>query len=279
MPGDTWRAGEPLAAREDTVSQPVVELQDIVLERDGVRILDGVSWTVRRGEHWALLGANGCGKTTLLKVVAGYEWPTTGSVSVLGEKFGETDLRVLRRRIGWVSSAIAQRFPQDDSALKIALSGYEASMGLWREFSAQETERAHRALEETGAAAIADRPWKVLSQGERQRVLIARSLVNDPPLMILDEPCAGLDPAARERFLDDMEALAAKPDAPCLVLVTHHVEEIRPFVSRTLAMRDGKAIACGPTGECLTQAVLARAFGRPCELSRGPSGWRLDFPA
>lgn len=260
-----------------SVEKPVVELNGIVLERDAVRILDGVSWSIRKGENWALVGANGCGKTTLLKVVAGYEWPTSGGVAVLGERFGETDLRLLRRRIGWVSSSLVQRFPPDDPAHSIVLSGFEASVGLWREFSREEHVAAFEALADVGAAAIAERPWKVLSQGERQRVLIARSLVCRPPLMILDEPCAGLDPAAREYFLDDVESLASMADAPSFVLVTHHVEEIRGCFAKAMVMKSGRVLAEGSVAECLVDATMAAAFGAPCRVRPEGRGYRLDF--
>ncbi len=257
------------------IETPILDLSGIVLERDAVTILSDVSWTIRPGEHWALLGPNGCGKTTLLKAIAGYEWPTEGSVRVLGESFGDTDIRALRRRIGWVSSSQVQRFPPEDSALRIALSGFEASVGLWRDFADVEYDAAREALDAANAGHIADRRWKVLSQGERQRTLIARAMACSPALVILDEPCAGLDPVAREEFLDDMERLAARPEAPTILLVTHHVEELRPFVSHVLLLRDGRVLASGATRAMVTSENLAALYGRPCRVDAADGRYAL----
>ncbi len=259
-------------------SHPIIDLQNIVLERNNVYILRGVSWSIDPGQHWALLGANGSGKTSLLKVIAGYEWVTRGRVEVLGEHFGETNIRALRRLIGWVSSSLTHRFPPDDLAFMIAVSGFDASVGLWREFSDEEIYVAYRALEFIGAERIAEQPWRVLSQGERQRVLIARAIVSQPRLLILDEPCAGLDPVAREEFLDDIEGFAAREDAPTILLVTHHIEEIRPCFTHALVVKDGLAIARGRTGEVVTSAVLSDAFGHTCEVTRVGEGFTLHVP-
>lgn len=244
----------------------IVELRDITYIRDGQTILAGVSWRIERGQHWTLLGANGSGKTTLLKVITGYEWPSAGDVTVLGERFGECDLRELRKAVGWVSSAVLHQFPQHDTALDVVASGLDASIGLYREFSAAEWAAAEAALVRVGAAAIARRAYRLLSQGEQQRVLIARGLVNRPALLILDEPCAGLDPAARERFLGELQALTQMPDAPTTILVTHHIEEIGPWVSDVHVIRAGRTLAAGAKADVLCADVLGAAFDGACRV-------------
>jgi len=242
----------------------IVEVNGVTLVRGETRILSGLSWTIECGEHWALLGANGSGKTMLLKVVAGYEWPTEGSVSVLGRRFGRCGLRELRKAIGWVSVAIEQRLPAGDTALEVVASGFDASMGLYREPTAAEWARAREALARMGEASITDRRFGICSQGEQQRVLIARALVHRPALIILDEPCAGLDPVAREAFLADLEGLAQADNAPTLVLVTHHIEEVGPWIDHVLAIRDGRPVAAGRTADVLTPDVLSTTFGQRC---------------
>ena len=249
---------------------PVARVEVGSYRRDGVEILSEVRWTIREGEHWALLGPNGSGKTTLLRILAAQEWPSQGSVEVLGKRFGQFDLRELRKRIGLVSAALEPRIPGGEQAREVVLSGLEASIGLSRAFTPEEERRALSALEAVGAGHLAPRRFGVLSQGERQRVLIARALIHRPPLLVLDEPCEGLDPLARERLLDDLGRLAERRDAPTLVLVTHHLEEIPPFVSRALLLAAGRAVAEGRVEEVLTDAHLTRAFGAPCEVAVAP---------
>ncbi|MDK2972743.1 MAG: iron complex transport system ATP-binding protein [Candidatus Sumerlaeota bacterium] len=255
----------------------VLNIENVSLEREGTAILRDVSWRIAAGEHWALVGANGCGKTTLLKVATGYEWPTSGRVEVLGERYGETNIPALRRHIGWVSSAVLARVPNSNRVLDVAVSGFEASMGLYREFSADEYEAARCALARVGAEGIAARAWGVLSQGERQRCLIARALVARPSLMILDEPCAGLDPAARAEFLDSLERMAEEENAPGIVIVTHHVEEVRPFVTRVLAMKEGRILAQGQPEGVLRSEVLTEVFRRACVVRKTGTEYRLEM--
>lgn len=257
---------------------PVIRLADIHLRRSGTDILNGVSWTVEHGEHWALLGANGSGKTTLLKVVTGYEWPTSGRVEVLGERFGECSIPLLRRRIGWASSSLQTRFPDNAPALEIVVTGFDAALSSqYHEYTEVELEAAAYALERVGAGRILRREYGVLSQGERQRVLLARSLVHRPGLLILDEPCAGLDPRSREEFLDDVEKLLQADDAPTLILVTHHIEEIRPSIAKTMVIRDGKVLATGATAEVLNAQVLGTAFAGECEVHKRGERYLLDW--
>jgi iron complex transport system ATP-binding protein len=262
--------------KESAMATPVIELEQITMLRGNDQaILRDINWTIRRGEHWALLGANGSGKTSLLKIVCGYEWPTEGRVRVLGKPFGEYPIGEVRKHIGWVSSSLQTWVHEEDTALDVAVSGYEASFGLWREFSGRELEAARRALGSVGAEELEGRAWGVLSQGERQRVLIARALVGRPALLILDEPCAGLDPVARSTFLGDLAKLIRRAGAPTLVLVTHHVEEIPEGVNRALVLKDGRTLAKGAVAKVCTSEVLSEAFGRRCEVSRSGSGLEL----
>ena len=254
-----------------TQATPVARVEVGSFRRDGVDILREVHWTIRAGEHWALLGPNGSGKTSLLRILAAYEWPTQGEVEVLGEKFGRFDLRELRKRIGLVCAALEPRFPDWDEARYVVLSGLDAAIGRNRKFSTEEERSALAALEAVAAGHIARRPFGALSQGERQRVLIARAFLPAPPLLVLDEPCEGLDPLARERLLADLARFAARPDAPTMVLVTHHLEEIPPFVSHALLLASGGVVAKGRVAEVVTDAHLSRAFGVPCEVKLEPS--------
>ena len=257
----------------------IIELQDIAFRRNKRRILDGVSWMIERGQHWALLGANGSGKTTLLKILTGYEWPTEGRVVVLGNRYGACDLRAHRKAIGWVSAALEHRIPGEDSALDVAASGIEASLGLYRPFEAEEMDRARAALAEVGGEGLATQAFSTLSQGEQQRTLIARALVNRPKLLVLDEPCAGLDPAARDAFLDVLQTLAESPDAPTLLLVSHHIEEIGPWITHVHTLKEGKTLAQGTVSDVLTSAVLQKALSCPCEVIRENGRFRLEMPS
>ncbi len=253
----------------------VIELRDIVFQRQERLILKGVSWTIQRGQHWALLGANGSGKTTLLKILTGYEWATKGTVGVLGRRYGECDLRELRKTIGWVSMALEYRIPRRDTALETVVSGIDASLGVYRAFEPQEWDRAREVLEHVNGLSTADQTFDTLSQGEQQRALIARALVNRPALLVLDEPCAGLDPAARASFLADLGNLAQRPDAPTIVLVTHHIEEIGPWVSHVHALKDGRTLAQAPIAQVLTTDILSDALSYDCEVVREDGHYRL----
>lgn len=255
----------------------MVELDGIALVRGDNRILHDVCWRIEKGQHWALLGANASGKTALLKVVTGYEWPTEGCVTVLRQTFGSCHLPQLRRMIGWVSMAIEKNLPIQDKAIEIVASGFHASLGLYQELEPQQWELAHESLRGLGAESIADRPFGLLSQGEQQRVLIARAVVNRPSLLILDEPCAGLDPAARQRLLADLDCWVQNDEAPTIVLVTHHIEEIRPWIGRVLLLRGGRILASGPTDEVLTSATLSQAFGCPCQVNRQADHYTLKI--
>jgi iron complex transport system ATP-binding protein len=238
----------------------IVKLKNIHFERDDRTILSDISWTIEKNQHWALLGANGSGKTSLLKIITGYEWPTEGSVQVLGQSYGKCNLRELRKHIGWVSTAIEHKLPEKDSAVEIVASGFDASMGIFRDISENELELAFESLALVNASNCAEQKFGILSQGEQQRILIARALINQPSLLILDEPCAGLDPAARVRFLSDLSRLAERTDAPTMVLVTHHIEEIEPWISRVMVLKNGEVLSSGLKDEVLTTDILSSAF-------------------
>ena len=263
-------------------------MRGLTVERGDGSILHDISWTVRPGEHWGLLGANGSGKTSLLMALGGYLMPTRGTISVLGRTFGECDWRHLRTKIGIVSSALRQRIEGSESAREVVASGKYAMLNFWGTLSRRDQAESARWLESVGCGSLARRPWAVLSQGERQRVLIARALIASPQLLVLDEPCAGLDPAARERFLDFLEALARKPEAPALLLVTHHVEEIIRPVTHLLLLKEGRVMKAGKKREVLTSRHLSVVFnatmrvrnraGRPAaSLSINRKGVRVEI--
>jgi iron complex transport system ATP-binding protein len=231
------------------------------------RMLDQVSWEVKAGEHWAVLGPNGSGKTSLMAAITAYATPSLGELELLGHRYGTFDWRELRRRIGVVSSSLLVHMHEPEPALSTVASGKQAAFGPWSEPSDADLARAAEILGALGVDHLAERPWRVLSQGERQRVLIGRALMADPDLLLLDEPCAGLDAIARERLLDRMRDLGRAP-RPTLILVTHHVEEIVATFTHALVLRGGRVVASGPTSEALTSETLSHAFDHPVTLRR-----------
>ena len=257
----------------------ILSTHDLTIRRGDVRILDRITWSVAPGEHWVILGANGSGKTSLLGALTGYLPPTSGTVSVLGETFGESDWRELRTRVGLVSSSVRQMIPDHEPALTTVISGRYAMIDYWGRVRADDRAAAQRLLVQVEAKKLAERRWGVLSQGERQRILIARALMARPALLILDEPCAGLDPLARENFLAFLQRLGAKRRAPALLFVTHHVEEIIPLFTHTLLLRGGHLLAAGPNARVLTSAQLAANFDSPLLLTRRAGRYALRFSA
>lgn len=233
-------------------------------------ILHDVNWTVSRNQHWVIIGNNGSGKTTLLNVINGYVWPTQGAVEVLGQRFGEVDLRDLRRQIGWVSAAFGERVYSShptDAAIDVVASGKFASIGLYDRPTAQDVERAGELLAEFGGADLAKRSYYTLSQGQKQRVLLARAWMAAPRLLILDEPCTGLDLLAREQLLTAVGRLAQAPNGPTLLYVTHHAEEVLPAFSHALLFKDGTVAAAGAKEETITADSLSATFGVPVEVT------------
>jgi iron complex transport system ATP-binding protein len=251
-------------------------IKDLSIRRDDVRVLDRINWTMQRGEHWVILGGNGSGKTSLLKALTGYMPPTDGTIILLGEEFGESDWRELRRHVGVVSASISHLCHEEDLALEIVAGGKHAMIGYWGRISAAEQKRARRLLGLLGVGYASSRRWEVLSQGERQRVLIARALMADPAILILDEPCSGLDPVAREHFLRDLSKLASQASAPGLVLVTHHVEEILPEFTHLLALKNGKALYNGALAKGLTSSTLSDIFQAKLTVRKQAGRYRLS---
>ncbi len=265
------------ARKPPTGPATVVEVENLTILRDDAVILDGVNWRVLSGRHWALIGANGSGKTSLLSALTGYLMPTAGEITVLGERYGESDWPELRKRIGLVSSSIRRRIPGWEPALDTVISGSSAMLGLWGRVRRADRAAASDWLERMGCAHLAKRAWQVISQGERQRVLIARALMARPALLILDEPCAGLDPVAREGFLQFLENLARSENAPGMVLVTHHIEEITSAFSEVLVLRQGRVLASGPCSRTLTGPILSAAFDAEMHVRKHRGRFRLEM--
>jgi iron complex transport system ATP-binding protein len=255
--------------------KPVLEVTGLRVERGTTAILRGVDWRVGTREHWVILGANGSGKTSLLKALTGFLSPTAGEFSVLGRRYGAADWRELRLHIGVVTSAFTASIPLSEVTLDTVVSGKYAQLDLWHAGTRADRAAALRLLRAAGLMHLATREWAYLSQGERQRVLIARALMARPQLLILDEPCAGLDPVARDRFLRFLEKLARRRGAPALVLVTHHVEEITPAFTHALLLKAGRVVAAGPRAAVLTRRNLSETFGAPLRLGRTAGRYRL----
>src|SRR5882724_2557709 len=253
---------------DEKTTETILQVSNLRIERGKTVILDGVCWRILRGEHWAIIGANGSGKTSLLSALSGYLTPGGGLISVLGRDYGLSDWRELRKEIGLVSSSIRQMMANDEPALETVISGKYAMIDFWGRPSPADKTQARRILRQIECEHIEKRPWLVLSQGERQRVLIGRALMARPRLLILDEPCAGLDPAAREQFLNFIQRLGKTKDSPTLVLVTHHVEEIMPVFSHVLILKGGKVLASGRKAEHLTNRGLSEAFKTQMQLRK-----------
>ncbi|WP_225845345.1 ABC transporter ATP-binding protein [Streptomyces sp. HPF1205] len=235
-------------------------------------ILDDVSWTVRPGEHWALLGANGAGKTTVLRLIGALMHPTTGTVEVLGHHLGRVDMRELRARIGLVSSA--QKVPQDATAHTVVLTGHTGTVQpLWRKYDSEVRDRAHALLAELEIKELAERPYGVCSGGQRARVLVARALMADPSLLLLDEPFNALDLPSREDLIDAMHRLAVTRTGLSTITVTHHLEELSPAIGHVLVLKEGRVLTSGPAADVLTGEHMTACFGRPIEVSRHQGRW------
>ncbi|MEV5593187.1 ATP-binding cassette domain-containing protein [Streptomyces sp. NPDC052496] len=255
-------------------SRVVAALHDAGVRRfaTGQVILDSIGWTVRTGEHWALLGANGAGKTTVLRLAGALMFPTTGTVEVLGHRLGTVDVRELRAAIGLVSSA--QKVPQDATGHTVVLTGATGTVQpLWGKYDDATRERAHELLAELECKDLADRPYGVCSGGQRARLLIARALMADPSLLLLDEPFNALDLPSREDLIDTMYRLAESRPGLSTVTVTHHLEELSPAIGHALLLREGRVQALGPVADVLTGERMTSCFGRPIEVSRHDGRW------
>jgi iron complex transport system ATP-binding protein len=240
----------------------LIDCQSVGYRQQGIDILADVKWSIERGQHWAVLGPNGSGKTTLLRIACGYLWPTSGRVLRVGEEL--LDLGELRRSIGWISSGMIADIPPNDTGLETVVSGRLAQIGLKRfpEYGPAPADFADAAAElaRLNCDSLADKPFGVLSQGERQQVLIARARMARPLLLVLDEPCAGMDPGVRERFLAWLGARVMEPGSPSVVLVTHHIEEIMPGIQNTLILSGGRAHSSGPTRAVVTREAIETVY-------------------
>jgi len=241
-----------------------LQLCDVSYSANGKNILQAINWTVYAREHWAILGPNGSGKTTLLKLACGYLWPNAGG-AVLRQGKELVHLPELRKSIGWVTAALASEMPAQERALNTVVSGRFAQIGylggVWGQASRRDYARARRYLKELGCDHLGEREFGTLSQGEQQKILVARARMTRPYLIILDEPCAGMDPGAREKFLGSLAKLGRQKTLPALIYVTHHVEEILPLFKHTLVLRDGRILHAGPTHAVLKPGVLKDLYG------------------
>ena len=260
-----------------SLNMPILTVSGLTVRRGSTVILDNIAWQVMPGEHWAILGQNGSGKTSLLSALTGYLTPTAGVVELLSQRYGRSDWRELRKKVGLVSSAIRQMIPDNELALETVISGRYAMIDFWGKMTAADRRRGMEILRKIECQTLAHRPWLFLSQGERQRVLIGRALMARPALLILDEPCAGLDPAARERFLQFLEKLVLSKKSPTLLLVTHHVEEIMPVFSHVLILNRGRVQACGERKKTLTSKTLSLAFNATVHLTRRHERYSLEL--
>jgi iron complex transport system ATP-binding protein len=247
----------------------VIEVRGLLVRRAGRTILGPLDWTVRVGERWVVLGPNGSGKTTLLSTVGLDLWPTDGTVEVLGARYGRVDSRELRRRIGAAGSASEGSLRADLTPVTLVMTArHAATEPWWHVYTDGDRARARSLLDGLGLGRVADHPYGTLSTGERRRTSIARALMPDPDLLLLDEPAASLDLGARETLLDDLTILAAGPRPSAIVLVSHHVEEIPPGFTHALVLADGVAVAAGPLESVLCDEVLSRAYGVPITVER-----------
>jgi iron complex transport system ATP-binding protein len=257
----------------DVNPDAVLQFVDITVRRGSKVLLDGINWTVEEDERWAILGPNGAGKSTLLNVASATMHPTSGTAYVLGERLGSVDVFELRPRIGLTTPALAERIPAGERVSDVVVSAGYGVLGRWREaYGRLDVRRASRLLERFGVGDLAERRFGTLSEGERKRVQIARALMTDPELLLLDEPAAGMDLGGREDLLRRLTKFAADPDAPASVLVTHHVEELPTGISHVLLLRAGHVVAAGLARQVLTNVNLSATIGLPITVRRHTGG-------
>jgi iron complex transport system ATP-binding protein len=253
-------------------TQIAIELKDISLRRGESNLLKGLNWRVLKGQNWVILGKNGAGKTLLLQVVTGYIWATEGIVTVLGHTLGDIDLRELRKKIGWVSPAIADLMPARTTLFETILSGPKASLGLYEDPSPELKDKALSLAIDFGLENMLERHFGVLSSGEKQRALLARAALAEPELLILDEPMSNLDMGGRELFLEHVSILSKKEHSPTIILTTHNTLEIGPFISHALIVKDGSDLAKGAVSEIINKEWLTSAFDLPLKVEITNSG-------
>jgi len=242
----------------------MIHLHNLVWKRDDRVILNGVNLDVQRGEHWVVLGRNGSGKTTILEMITGYQFPTSGTVDVLGHRYGRVDVREVRKRIGYISQAIIEKLSLSDPVWEVVATGEYAYLRFYQQIDPAVIDKAHRMLADLGIAHLADQPFGTLSQGERKKATLARALMANPELLIMDEPCAGLDLYEREKLLADLDRLGGR--ASTVLYVTHHIEEIIPLFTHVALVHDGKIMAAGPKEDVLTSQTLGEAYELPIEV-------------
>ena len=261
--------------RFETTPAPVVAcLDNVTIRRGGASLLRGISWTIRAGDRWVVIGANGAGKSTLLQVLAGALRPTRGGVSLLGERLDGADLDDLLPRVGWASAALADVIPVNTSVLDVVLTATQASLRRGTEtYDDGDVDRAIDLLAQVGCRRLVERRFGSLSEGERKRVQLARAVMTDPELLLLDEPAAGLDLGGREALLRMLSRMADDANAPVQVLVSHHVEEVPEGFTHALVMREGEIIAAGPITATLSSTNLSRAFGLPLRVLAHRGRW------
>ena len=252
----------------------VLEFADVTVKRGQATLLEGIDWTVEEDERWVVLGPNGAGKTTLLQVAAAQIHPTSGVAGILGEVLGTVDVFDLRPRIGLTSAALAERIPRHEKVHDVVVSASYSVLGRWREhYDELDHDRARDLLVEVGAGHLMERTFGTLSEGERKRVQIARALMTDPELLLLDEPAAGLDLGGREDLVSTLTVLAMDEMSPATVLVSHHVEEIPPGFTHAMLLRKGRIVASGPMEEVLTEEIISATFGMPLRLTHEDGRW------
>ncbi|GAA1978667.1 ABC transporter ATP-binding protein [Nocardioides panacihumi] len=252
----------------------VLEFRDVTVRRGQSVLVDGVDWVVEEDERWVILGPNGAGKTTIMQLASTQMHPTSGEVEVLGSQLGRVDVFELRPRIGLTSAALAERIPRSEQVRDVVVSASYGVLGRWREeYDDLDHDRAHELLVEIGIAHLGDRTFGTLSEGERKRVQIARALMVDPEVLLLDEPAAGLDLGGREDLVSTLSMLAYDPDSPATVLVSHHVEEIPPGFTHVMMLREGRVVAAGLIDDALNEANLSATFGMPLALSHEDGRW------
>ena len=256
------------------MSDEVLRLRGVGVRRDGTMLLRNIDWTAHEDERWVVIGPNGAGKTTLLQVAASLLFPTEGAVDILGERLGHVDVFELRPRIGFASAAVAEKVPAAEKVIDLVLTASYAILGRWKEdYESADVTRAVELLDALGCAHLIRRRFATLSEGERKRVQIARALMPDPEMLLLDEPAAGLDLGGREDLLRRLSQLAHDPAAPMTVLVTHHVEEVPDGFTHAMLLRRGAVVAAGPLTKVFTEQNLSRCFGVPLIVEHRDARW------
>jgi iron complex transport system ATP-binding protein len=259
----------------------MIDASHVHFNRDARPILTDINWHVELNQHWVIIGPNGSGKSTLLNMIAGYEWPSDGTISVLGNQYGKCYLPEVRKSIGWVGMSLQHRImahhrfrnaPVED----IVAAGDDAALAYYGERDESIRNKTAFALKRTRMDSFAEHPFSVLSQGEQKKVLISRALIHTPKILILDEPCAGLDPVARVEFLNDLTMLVEEKDGPSILHVTHHIEDIGPWTTHVLALKDGKVFYQGDLSGGITSDLMSRLYDHPCEVTSSNGYYSLD---